>query len=163
MTLTTNSLCGLIDSSGYPRDKACEDQLRILVAELERWKPDDDDAGINTWEAAWTGNRLYGLKPTIRDGVVVSYLTEQIVPHYSTSLDAIGEAEKRYGLHEPMSFKTERMKFAWKAAMMMTFRLCRNDPSVHDADHPFATAAQRCIALLWTDAELKELEKSNFP
>jgi hypothetical protein len=64
----------------------------IAIAEACGWKPDDDGDGTG-WKGSWIRQRLIGKKPTFRDGKVVSYLIEQIVPDYLNDLNAMQEAE----------------------------------------------------------------------
>jgi hypothetical protein len=72
-----------------------KEKQRIKIAELCGWKPDDDGAGLNTWEASWVGNKLYGLRPSFRDdGTIASYTVDCLVPDYPNSLDAMHKAEK---------------------------------------------------------------------
>lgn len=69
-------------------------QIRIKIAEILGWKPDDDGAGLNTWEASWVGNKLYGLKPRFNDsGKLVSYTVDCVVPNFPEDLNACHEFE----------------------------------------------------------------------
>jgi hypothetical protein len=71
------------------------EKQRIAIAEACGWKPDDDGAGLNTWEASWTGNKLYGLRPTFRpDKTISNYTVDCVVPDYLNDLNAMHEAEK---------------------------------------------------------------------
>lgn len=67
-----------------------DEQINIAIAEACGWKPDDDGAGINTWDASWVGRKLYGMKPLIGNG----YLVDQVVPDYCNDLNAMREAEE---------------------------------------------------------------------
>ena len=71
------------------------EQQRIAIAEACGWKPDDDGAGLNTWEASWIGNKLYGLRPAFRpDKTISNYTVDCVVPDYLADLNAMHEAEK---------------------------------------------------------------------
>ena len=84
--------------------KMNDEQMRIAIAEACGWKPDDDGAGLNTWEASWVGNKLYGLRPTFRpDRTISSYTVDCVVPDYLNDLNAMHEAEKSAGFHENTS------------------------------------------------------------
>lgn len=84
---------------------------RIAIAEACGWKPDDDGAGINTWDASWVGNKLYGLKPTFGpDGKVRSYTVDCVVPHYLNDLNAMHEAEKVLSEYKLLSYGAELIR-----------------------------------------------------
>jgi hypothetical protein len=70
------------------------EEKRIKIAEALGWKPDDDGAGINTWEASYVGHKLYGAKPSFHLGKVVSYQVDCLVPDYFNDLNACHEMEK---------------------------------------------------------------------
>jgi hypothetical protein len=73
-----------------------QEQKRIKLAEAAGWKPDDDGAGLNTWEASYCGSRLYGLKPRFgAEGIVVSYIVDCLVPDYFNDLNAVHELEQQ--------------------------------------------------------------------
>ena len=72
-----------------------QEEKRIKIAEACGWKPDDDGAGLNTWDASRIGDKLYGLRPRFRaGGSIASYTVDCLVPQYFKSLEAMYEAEK---------------------------------------------------------------------
>ena len=59
------------------------EKQRIAIAEVLGWLPDDDGAGLGTWEASWVGKKLFGKQPSFReDGSVGSYTVDRVVPDY---------------------------------------------------------------------------------
>jgi hypothetical protein len=105
----------------------------IAIAEACGWKPDDDGDGTG-WKGSWIRQRLIGKKPTFRDGKVVSYLIEQIVPDYLNDLNAMHEAEK-------VLFPKHEAKWA-----MLMSEVCGHSWRIIYT----ATAAQRAEAFLIT-------------
>jgi hypothetical protein len=76
------------------KDMKSEEQ-NIAIAKAYGWKPDDDGAGLNTWEASYVGNKLYGKQPQYnKENKIVSYIIGRIVPDYINDLNAMHEAEK---------------------------------------------------------------------
>ena len=116
-------------------------QIQIKIAEILGWKPDDDGAGLNTWEASRVGNKLYGLKPRFNDsGKLVSYTVDCVVPNFPEDLNACREFEKTL-TQSKKSFYDEEM-----GDMAERLDIC-----VWELD-----ARQRCEAFLRVHYEWKE-------
>ena len=127
-------------------------KIRTKIAEILGWKPDDDGAGLNTWEASWAGNKLYGLKPRFDDsGKLVSYTVDCVVPNFPEDLNACHEFEKAklttislvtdYGIrlanimHRDHNHHPRIADTGWKLPVVGNCNWC-------------ATARQRCEAFL---------------
>lgn len=119
-------------------------QIRTKIAEILGWKPDDDGAGLNTWEASWAGNKLYGLKPRFDDsGKLVSYTVDCVVPNFPEDLNACHEFETAMSDEKHITFRAQLAEVVGDVAYF-----CRKFTS--------ATARQRCEAFLRLHGQWEE-------
>lgn len=122
-------------------------QIQIKIAEILGWKPDDDGAGLNTWEASRVGNKLYGLKPRFNDsGKLVSYTVDCVVPNFPEDLNACHEFETKLRGTLNEYFNDVYVQMRWKNYQY--YLMERYGAS--------ATALQRCEAFLRIHGQWEE-------
>jgi hypothetical protein len=120
------------------------EEQRIAIAEACGWKPDDDGAGINTWEASWVRTKLYGLRPTFRaDGTVASYTADCLVPDYLNDLNAMHEARK-------ILTRDQQVEYAMHLGRIVTSHMPASRAAWMDYAIANADASQHAEAFLKT-------------
>lgn len=129
MTHTLETLLPLLESNeGLER-------LRILAAEADGW--------ILHYSAEWDSAHDEWSK----DG---EFKYPNMLPNYTTSLDAIFAAEERLGLHDRDNKRNRWLSFVEKMQRL------QGVTDSYRAMVPFLTAAQRCIPFIITAQRIKK-------
>lgn len=140
MTHTLETLLPLLDKDGNPINQEASDKLRVWAAELDGLTRHDE-----SYPYPKSSNGICKRIVWKRDGEVV-YTSDDDLPNYPTSLDAIYAAEKRAGLHD-----SKELQNSWECFADDLFMQNKYQPdSPSGTFFALLTPAQRTVILILT-------------